>query len=219
MHKHMFKCHSKQDTVAKTLTQWYYSSMSVKAPPLQLVCWTACLDMQKRKHQSSALLAVVKGIHRAGGFFSHRANNAEGVFMSWCCYESNPKSKYGPCSNIMLMRYTQYRVMIYSVITQPGCPDFAKLAIWCAIQHDPIFGKVLCHRISSYRGPILHDDAYSITTQRESLVVHWIDNRRPKSRSYGRAMRRLSLLLRVFCIWLIYITCLHIRLDNTSGPR
>ena len=55
-------------------------AMASQITGISTVCSTVCSGESQRKHQSSATLAFVGGIHRwTGGFPSQRASNAENV--------------------------------------------------------------------------------------------------------------------------------------------
>ena len=67
----------------------YYSDVIMGAMAFQItgvsiVCLAVCSDAGQRKHQSSALLAFVRGIHRSPmDSPSQRAGNAESVSIWW----------------------------------------------------------------------------------------------------------------------------------------
>ena len=70
------RCHS---------TIWYYHDVIISAMVSQItgvwsVCSTVCSSADQRKHQSSASLAFVMGIHRIP---SQRARNTENVSVWW----------------------------------------------------------------------------------------------------------------------------------------
>ena len=50
---------------------------------LTIVYSTVYSDADQRKHQSSASLTFVRGIHRAGEFAAQMASNAENVSIWW----------------------------------------------------------------------------------------------------------------------------------------
>ena len=60
------------------------SAMASQITGVSAVCSTVCSGAVKKKYQSSAALAFVRGIHRVTrGFPSQRASNAENVSIWW----------------------------------------------------------------------------------------------------------------------------------------
>ena len=55
------------------------NALASQITSLTIVYSTVYLDADQRKHQSSASLAFVRGIHRDGEFPAQRASNAENV--------------------------------------------------------------------------------------------------------------------------------------------
>ena len=89
------KCHSKprdlaghfewRRRISKSL-QWRPNERDcVSITSLSIVYPIVCSGVDQRKHQSSASLAFVRGIHRwpPGEFPAHRASNAENVSIWW----------------------------------------------------------------------------------------------------------------------------------------
>ena len=65
------------------LLQWCHNQIT----GVSIVCSTVCSGADHRKHQSSASLAFVRGIHRwlHGVLPSHRVSNAENICI-WLCH-------------------------------------------------------------------------------------------------------------------------------------
>ena len=62
--------------------------MASQITSLTIVYSTVYSGADQRKHQSSASLALVRGIHRSGGLPAQMASNAKNVSIRWCHHAS-----------------------------------------------------------------------------------------------------------------------------------
>ena len=98
----------------------HYTDVIISAKTSQItgvsmVCSAVCSGADQRKHQSSATLAFVRGIHR--WFPSQRASNAENVFIWWRHHARNTSPQRLKYGKYLQVRRTSYFWALRSVQT------------------------------------------------------------------------------------------------------
>ena len=96
-------------------------TMTSQTTSLMIVYSTVYSDADQRKHQSSAPLAFVRGIHRwPVNSLAHRASNAENVSILWRHHDPNQ------------WRMTQFATCIYRLqcLTKNIINDACPWAVW-----------------------------------------------------------------------------------------
>ena len=71
------------DKVARQYNDVIMSAMASQITDVSFVCLTVCSGADQRRHQSSASLTFLRGIHRWTVDSPHKASNVENVFIWW----------------------------------------------------------------------------------------------------------------------------------------